>query len=92
MIDIINNLKRTSMSNITERGRKAIASLVNDDTIIICPAEKGTAVVVMHTNDYIQGLEEDLKNDNTYKQVSKDNTTITKQNDGSSKKVYLATV
>ena len=50
----------------------ALASLMNDDTIIIHPADKGTGVVSMHTHHYIERLEEDLKNDNTFKQVSKD--------------------
>ena len=42
----------------------------------------------MDTNDYIQRLE-DLKNDNTYEQVSKDmNTTITNKVKGLAKRLY----
>ena len=37
--DVINNLKRTLKSNITEQERKAMASLLNDNTIIIDPAD-----------------------------------------------------
>ena len=41
------------------------------------------------THDYIQRLEEDLKNDNTYEQVSKDmNTTIANKVKGLAKRLY----
>ena len=50
--EVIYNLKRTSKSNITEQERKAIASLMNDNAIIMHPADKRTGVVIMDTNDY----------------------------------------
>ena len=51
--DIINNLKKTSMSNISEQEGKTIAGLISDNTITIHPVDKGTEVVIMDTNDYI---------------------------------------
>ncbi|XP_070546065.1 uncharacterized protein [Ptychodera flava] len=59
-----NNWRRT-YDNIPKDERSAITELQNDNEITIKPADKGSGVVVMDTNWYINKCEEQL-NDSTY--------------------------
>jgi hypothetical protein len=45
--------KLTMKSNLTPAQRKILNDLKNDDTIIICPADKGKAVVVLDRETYM---------------------------------------
>ena len=49
--------------------------LLNDDDIVIRPADKGSGIVVMDTHDYVTKLNDEMANNTTYKQVATDNTT-----------------
>lgn len=46
----------TPRFNITPKERRALTSLINDNTIIVKPADKGGAVVVMDYSNYQQGM------------------------------------
>jgi len=45
---------RLNYSNITREERKALKTLRNDTSIIIKPADKGSAVVVWGREDYLR--------------------------------------
>ena len=53
--------------------RKAVKNLRTDDTIVILPADKGNATVVMNRRDY-DGKIETMLEDGTYKRLVKDPT------------------
>ena len=60
--------------NLMVRERASIKSLWLDTTITIKPADKGGAVVVMDTCDYIKEAEKQLSDIKYYKRVSTDLT------------------
>ena len=43
-------------NNITSKEEKALRDLAKDTSVTILPADKGRAVVVMNTNDYIDKI------------------------------------
>ena len=47
-------------------------SLLHDDSIIIRPADKGSGIVIMDTQKYIEGLEEEIQKGNSYEQTDAD--------------------
>ena len=55
--EVFNHLKRsykmTLKSNLTTAQRKVLRELMEDDSIIICPADKGKAVVVEDRETYL---------------------------------------
>ena len=55
--EVFNHLKRsykmTLKSNLTPAQRKVLRELMEDDSIIICPADKGKAVVVEDRETYL---------------------------------------
>ena len=44
---------------------------MNDDTITIRPADKGTGIVILDTEKYIQQVEDDLEDESTYRKAKK---------------------
>ena len=74
--DILKNISRKHKSNLTDKERNALKTLMNDHSIIIRPADKGSGIVIMDTEDYIKKVNEDLSQNNTYQKQKKDPTTL----------------
>ena len=55
------SLKKKKIRNISDDEFNAIKSLKDNDTIIICRADKGNAIVVLDKKDYINKMNEILK-------------------------------
>ena len=67
------NLKRNTKSNMTKEERNTLQDLMNDYSIIFRPADKGTGIVMMNTEHYVNKAEDDLCTyDNTCPQICKD--------------------
>lgn len=60
--------------NFTAKDREIIASLQSDENIVIKPADKGGAIVIMNTQDYTAEVNRQLQNSNFYKPLPKDPT------------------
>ena len=60
--------------NQTREEQKAIDSLLNNPDIVIKPADKGSAIVVMNLRDYIAEGESQLQNPEYYIEVPSDRT------------------
>ena len=50
-------------SNLSKEQREALRKLREDDSIVILPADKGNALVVMNKEDYASKMEEILNGD-----------------------------
>ena len=79
--DIIEELEKAAppTSNLTKAEREAITTLVKDDSIMILPADKGKCLVVMDREEYVNKMEEKLKDRTTYEPLAKDPTEEIKQ-------------
>ena len=67
-------------SNLTRGERRAISELKKDESRMILTANKGVALVVLNTEDYIKKAE-DLLNQNTYRVLTRPNNEAEKQDD-----------
>ena len=54
--EIIQGIKKNKSSNITNGEKKALRELMEDQTIVIRPADKGSGVVVLDTEEYIKKM------------------------------------
>ena len=65
---------KPSKDNMTKREQIALKTLKKDPEIIITPADKGKALVVMDRKEYIAKMEEKLGDTSTYIKIDKDPT------------------
>ena len=76
--DVDKELKRHQTrprDNISPAERKALNQLKHRDDIVIKPADKGSAVVILSKDDYIQEGERQLSNTTYYCKLTKDPST-----------------
>ena len=52
----------------------AMKTLLNYSSIVIRPADKGSGIVIMNTEDYTNKLEKEMKDNGTYAEVTEDKT------------------
>ncbi len=79
--DIIEQLQQAKVpkSNLTADEWKTLKELRDDENIMVLPADKGKCLVIMDREEYINKMEEKLKDETTYKQVEKDPTNEIKE-------------
>lgn len=65
---------------MTSTERMGLKSLLEDNTIILKPADKGSSIVVMDRIAYIKEIERHLSDRDTYEIISNNPTVRTKQN------------
>ncbi|XP_072039314.1 uncharacterized protein [Amphiura filiformis] len=65
---------KTPKQNITKEERQAIHELRKEKSIIVLPADKGKATVVMQADEYEQKLQGMLSDEKTYEQLDRDPT------------------
>ena len=78
MLDTINGELRTNASklnnNLTAQQRSALKALAADKSIVIKPADKGGALVILDSDEYQQACEEALSNTTFYEEIPTDPT------------------
>ena len=77
-LECVNVLKRHELppSNITKEEREALQTLKKDSNVMILPADKGRATVILNTADYKTKCQDLLNDKRTYKQLKKDPTNM----------------
>ena len=60
--------------NLTVAEVKALDRLKKDDTIVVTPADKGKALVIMDKEEYINRMEVRFSDQTTYQMIEKDPT------------------
>ena len=71
--ETLHNL-RFQRNNLTKRERAALNRLSNNTVIIIKPADKGGATVIMNTRECVREAKRQLDNEVYYKRVERDFT------------------
>ena len=61
-----------NFSNLTLEEREALKALVNDEGIVIKPADKGSAIVVWDREDYEKEAQRQLYDEKIYEKVNRD--------------------
>ena len=71
--EVLRNIKRAKLpkSNISKGERVALQTLKKDNSIIILPAVKGRATVIMNTAEYREKMTDMVGDTNTYPRLSK---------------------
>ncbi|XP_053556368.1 uncharacterized protein LOC128647639 [Bombina bombina] len=70
---------KTWKHNLTSIEKTAIKTLQDDHSLIIRPADKGGAIVLMNYDDYREDILTQLADANTYSMLTKDPTTMYKK-------------
>ena len=78
-VSIVGTLSKAKLPtrNLTTEDCRAIKSLRTDESILILPADKGTATVVMDKSNYDEKISTMLLDKQTYKKTSKRLRSIT---------------
>ena len=66
--------------NLTVAEVKALDRLKKDDTIVVTPADKGKALVIMDKDEYINRMKVKFSDQTTYQMIEKDPTQEIKEN------------
>ena len=72
--EIMSKTKKPTKQNLTNEEKTALKDLSNNNLITIKPADKGGAVVIQNTVDYITECNRQLQDKLFYKQIDKDPT------------------
>ena len=71
IIDVLSKTK-IPVTNITQEERKALKELKKDESIIILPADKGKATVILDRKEYDEKISAMLSETNKYKELKRD--------------------
>lgn len=72
--DVIANLKRSSKLNVTREENSAFYELLHDKDIVIRPADKGSGIVVVDKDSYVQSLQKEMDDSDSYEATGNDQT------------------
>ncbi|CAG2211803.1 unnamed protein product [Mytilus edulis] len=72
--DVMNGLKQRKSINLTTKEENALKDILQDDDIVIRPADKGSGIVVINKEEYFKKLEEEITNNDTYSETEQNTT------------------
>ena len=72
--DITNSLQKLGKLNISPGENDAFLSLLHNDDIVIRPADKGSGIVVLDKVKYIQSLQKEMEESDSYDVTDEDQT------------------
>ena len=78
-IDLYEMTKPSYKDNLTKKERLALKDIRSDTTITIKKGDKGAGIVIMNTQDYLDKVDKQLTDTNTYLKVQTDDTIQVKQ-------------
>ena len=68
--DIISGLTCNKKKNITKKEEEALSELMKNPSIIIRPSDKGSQIVIFDKEDYVNLIENHLKDNHIYDPVN----------------------
>ena len=72
--DILKGLKQRKTMNLTNKEEIALQDILKDNSIIIRPADKGSGIVIVDSDQYFQNLANEVENNETYLETDEDTT------------------
>ncbi|XP_060071249.1 uncharacterized protein LOC132551153 [Ylistrum balloti] len=73
-------IRKPHRSNLSNKEKDALKSLSNDGNIVIKPADKGGAIVILNKEDYMQEIHRQIHDSTHYEKVKSDlNPSVTKK-------------
>ncbi|XP_053392303.1 uncharacterized protein LOC128554986 [Mercenaria mercenaria] len=72
--DIVNSLKKVGKMNVTAEEQKAFQSLLHNNDIVIRPADKGSGIVVLDKTSYLNSLQKEMEESDSYAESENDLT------------------
>ncbi|XP_053394169.1 uncharacterized protein LOC128555550 [Mercenaria mercenaria] len=72
--DIVNCLKKVGKMNVTAEEQKAFQSLLHNNDIVIRPADKGSGIVVLDKTSYLNSLQKEMEESDSYAESENDLT------------------
>ncbi|XP_049267759.1 uncharacterized protein LOC119378700 [Rhipicephalus sanguineus] len=73
-IGALSKLRNARTSSMSLLDKEAMKRLQNNKSIVILPADKGNATVVMNRDDYVSKMTEHLQDETTYSKIDRDPT------------------
>jgi hypothetical protein len=73
--DVVNSVGKSGNLNVTKEEKAALMSLLNNDHILIRPADKGSGIVVVNKAEYIDKLHSEMTGSTSYTETTGDLTT-----------------
>jgi hypothetical protein len=74
--DVIQGLNKSCQMNITREEQEALKDLLDDEGIVIRPADKGSGAVVVNTAEYMKELVDDMKKSHSYRETEDAGVTV----------------
>lgn len=71
---VIRETRKRGKGNLSSDEESALLGLIRDDSIVIRPADKGSGIVIMNTQDYLDKLDQEVCDNTTYRPVAEDQT------------------
>ena len=71
---VIRETRSREGGNLSEAEEEALLRLIRDDSVVIRPADKGSGIIILNTEDYLGKLDREVKDDTTYRPVKEDQT------------------
>ena len=72
--DVMGSLKKSKKINLTKEENSAFHELLHNEDIIIRPADKGSGIVVIDKEEYIESLEKEMEQSSAYERTDNDRT------------------
>ena len=63
---VIKGVRHKVEPNLSKTEQRALKDLLSDASIVIRPADKGSGIVVIDTEEYVKKIETEVSNDRTY--------------------------
>jgi hypothetical protein len=74
--DVLQGLNKSCEMNISDAEQVALKDLLNDEGIIIRPADKGSGAVIANTSDYREELIAGMEKSESYRETEEDGTKV----------------
>jgi hypothetical protein len=70
--DVLQGMNKSCKLNMSQKGQDALTYLLNDESVVIRPADKGSGAVIVNTTDYMEELIAGMDESRSYHETEVD--------------------